>query len=457
MKDSEFDGLSETLSPVSRYVVAIALVVIAYLLRSVLLPVNSGVKFTTFYPAVTIAFFLGGIGPGIMAIALSAATTFYFFLPPYNSLELTQDAIISLIMFVVAAGICGYFVARMHQYRNSLVAVERISAKEKVDEANQNLSLAVEGAQLGIWRFSHDDQDFAFSDRFANHYGFPLGVHVVSREKLVSIIHPDDRDLVHQAFFGAIANRTEFSIEHRVLWPDGSEHWIYAHGRPLYTPDGSFWQMDGVSIDITSQKLVAIEAQAQLEKRVILRTAELAAANQALAELSRHDALTALHNRLACDERLRVEFERMKRTAQSYSILMLDIDFFKDVNDSCGHAVGDSVLKLLAKTLSLNLREYDFIARWGGEEFLILLPATEFDQACIVAEKLRCAVESKSHPLAGTVTVSIGVATAAPDDLDAEVTVMKADESLYEAKRSGRNRVVAKISPIANVYSSSST
>jgi diguanylate cyclase (GGDEF)-like protein/PAS domain S-box-containing protein len=392
------------------------------------------------------AFYIAGNGPGILAIILSASATLFFFLPPFFTFAPPPEALISLILFGIAAGLCGYFVNRMHRYRRWLVETERRTAQSKVDEANQSLSLAVDGAQLGIWRFIKSEQVFMFSDRFAQHYGLPVGVNVVSREKVVSIIHPDDRELVHQAFFGSIAEKAEFAVEHRVLWPDGSEHWIYAHGRPLYLPDGSFQQMDGVSIDITSRKLSAIAVQLQLEEQVRQRTAELAAANQSLAELSRHDSLTGLHNRRACEERLHVEFERMKRTEATYSILMLDIDFFKDVNDSCGHAVGDSVLAMITQTLSSNLREYDFIARWGGEEFLVLLPATDFDVACVVAEKLRSAVQARSHPLAGTVTVSVGLATASPEDLDKEITVMKADEGLYEAKRGGRNRVVAKIS-----------
>jgi diguanylate cyclase (GGDEF)-like protein/PAS domain S-box-containing protein len=583
MKAIELDTLGEKLSAPSRYLLAVGLVAIATLLRWLVLPISYGTKFTTFYPAVTMAFYIAGNGPGILAIILSALATLFFFLPPYFTLELSPEAFISLLLFGIAAGLCGYFVSRMHTYRKSLIETERRAAQNKIDEANQSLSLAVDGAQLGIWRFLPNQQVFEFSEKFAEHYGFPLGVHVVSREKIVSIIHPDDREIVDQTFLDSISKKAEFSIENRVIWPNGSVHWIYAHGRPLYLPDGSFKQMDGVSIDITERKLndlklvdslatikaafdsmneaivirdtdgntlatndavksffhlkdseqfpetyskfldmfefstidnqpisypynVALEGLRQtyevkiqrrnteemwyasigtspilsdrnqivgaatvdlditerielrqhLEAKVAERTAELAITNQKLTELSRHDALTGLHNRMACDERLRTEFERMKRTEQAYSILMLDIDLFKKVNDSCGHAVGDSVLKSLAQTLSTNLREYDFIARWGGEEFLILLPATELDQACLVAEKLRLAVAASPHPLAGTVTISVGVASSSSDHLDAEVTVMEADQGLYEAKRSGRNRITAKISSAGRVTQSAS-
>lgn len=184
-----------------------------------------------------------------------------------------------------------------------------------------------------------------------------------------------------------------------------------------------------------------VELQNSLEEKVHQRTKELASANQKLVEISRHDALTGLHNKMACNERLRSEFERMKRTLETYAVLMVDIDFFKQVNDRFGHIIGDDVLKFVADMLSKNLRKYDFISRWGGEEFLILLPATQLDQARIVAEKLRSSLEGASHPIAGKITVSIGVCITSPSQENEGICVIEADDALYEAKRAGRNRV----------------
>jgi diguanylate cyclase (GGDEF)-like protein len=121
---------------------------------------------------------------------------------------------------------------------------------------------------------------------------------------------------------------------------------------------------------------------------------------------------------------------------------MMDIDFFKRINDTHGHAVGDQVLKRVAQTIQATLRESDFPARFGGEEFLALLSVTEMSDAYQVAEKLRQAVESAPDPFAGRITVSIGLAMADPEQADEDVAVRAADDNLYKAKETGRNRVV---------------
>lgn len=179
----------------------------------------------------------------------------------------------------------------------------------------------------------------------------------------------------------------------------------------------------------------------ELESKVAERTAELAASNMALERLARFDALTSLANRRACDERLTMEFDRMRRTEIVYAVLVLDIDFFKRVNDTHGHATGDQVLRQMAQVLRHQLRSTDFVGRSGGEEFMALLPQTPPDEALRVAQKLCDAVRSTAVPVVGQVTVSIGVSVATPQDADAEAAVRRADAQLYRAKQNGRNRV----------------
>ncbi|MEO0003851.1 MAG: hypothetical protein RLZZ22_1543 [Pseudomonadota bacterium] len=186
-----------------------------------------------------------------------------------------------------------------------------------------------------------------------------------------------------------------------------------------------------------------LRLNAELESKVEARTAALARANQELHHQARHDALTGLANRMAANERLRGEFLLMKRSRHPYAVLLLDIDHFKRVNDSLGHEAGDKVLQGVARLLRAVLRESDFLARWGGEEFLLLLPATDMGEACQVAEKLRQRVEQTPDPLAGRITVSIGVATPTPEQLSEDDAVRLADMRLYGAKHAGRNRVLA--------------
>ena len=167
--------------------------------------------------------------------------------------------------------------------------------------------------------------------------------------------------------------------------------------------------------------------------------------------LATHDTLTGLPNRMLSNERLRNSFLTLKRSRIVYSVLAVDIDHFKLVNDEHGHAIGDQVLKALANELRNSVRESDFVARVGGEEFLVLLPATGLNEAGLVAEKIRHAVDLATNPTGIGLTISIGVASASAEDEDEDVCVLKADQMLYESKRAGRNRVMCfGISPGAH-------
>lgn len=163
-----------------------------------------------------------------------------------------------------------------------------------------------------------------------------------------------------------------------------------------------------------------------------------------LSQAATHDALTGLPNRRAADDFMAQEALRAQRTGSPMSALMIDIDFFKKVNDQHGHAGGDHVLQTLARLLRQRARSTDLVARWGGEEFLMLLPGTSPAGAREVAEQLRLAVqqmpciwEGKTVPI----TISIGAATWSGGPFRANTLVASADGALYQAKNSGRNRV----------------
>lgn len=182
----------------------------------------------------------------------------------------------------------------------------------------------------------------------------------------------------------------------------------------------------------------------ELEGKVSDRTKELQKSNVELAYQSHHDILTGLHNRRYITEHLRSEFLRMRRTGSGYAVLIMDIDFFKNVNDTYGHSTGDRVLRNVADVVRSSVRETDFVARYGGEEFLVLLPDADAAGAALAAEKIRAAVAAGCCPDACPVTVSIGLAMSTPDDGDEDVAVGLADSRLYVAKSSGRNQVVAQ-------------
>jgi len=177
---------------------------------------------------------------------------------------------------------------------------------------------------------------------------------------------------------------------------------------------------------------------------------ELARRREELLTLSRTDALTGLFNRRYFEERLNEEFTRSRRYGSPLSLVMLDIDHFKRINDTFGHPFGDRVLKAVAQTACSRLREVDLMARYGGEELIALLPETSPVDALRVCERVREAIASLGleHPGADghvqevRLTASLGVATVPAANLtSAEALLMAADTSLYAAKGAGRNRV----------------
>lgn len=180
-----------------------------------------------------------------------------------------------------------------------------------------------------------------------------------------------------------------------------------------------------------------IEHQTKKLKDYSLKLEKL---NRLYEELSVTDQLTGIFNRRKIDETLRYELERAKRYDTPLSLMMLDIDHFKQVNDTHGHSVGDTTLKEFTGILSKNIRTTDLLGRWGGEEFIIVLPDTTLEHACVLAERIRTDVESHTFPTIKTKTCSLGVTSFQPQD-SAESIIERVDTALYEAKNNGRNQV----------------
>jgi two-component system, cell cycle response regulator len=163
-----------------------------------------------------------------------------------------------------------------------------------------------------------------------------------------------------------------------------------------------------------------------------------------LFELAVTDSLTQLANRRRFDEELATETSRVRRHGRDLSLLMLDIDLFKNVNDSHGHQAGDAVLSHIAQVIRERVRNHDLVARVGGEELAILMPETGLEGARVLAEELRRAIERHVIEYAEQelhVTVSIGCAQLSPEDSDQQAFVGRCDQQLYRAKAAGRNRV----------------
>ena len=192
-------------------------------------------------------------------------------------------------------------------------------------------------------------------------------------------------------------------------------------------------------------QLPELLARIRAGQRIVELQKELVETNKRLERLSITDGLTGLYNHRYFQDEISRAFEESHRYGRPLSLAIIDIDFFKTINDTYGHAVGDEVLKGVSRVFTQSIRATDLVARYGGEEFAVMMPETGLDDAAIFAEKIRTLIESTSFQTeAGTlhVTVSIGVANV-PHSLihHAGELMIQADKALYRAKRNGRNRV----------------
>ncbi len=188
------------------------------------------------------------------------------------------------------------------------------------------------------------------------------------------------------------------------------------------------------------------ESYSGLEKTVVERTRELNDANMKLQELSVTDGLTGAYNHRYFYAKLEEEIKRAERYGHPCSIIMSDIDHFKNYNDAHGHIEGDQVLKGVVSCIKKNVRGQDQVARYGGEEFSVILPETGKKEALDVAERIRHYIQAQAFPReetqpGGSLTISLGVAVFPENAADSKDLIEKADAALYRAKENGRNRV----------------
>lgn len=206
-------------------------------------------------------------------------------------------------------------------------------------------------------------------------------------------------------------------VEHLHYDRNGEPRQVEVHGYPIYGDNGKLAELIEYSVDITDRK----EAEARL------------------VTLAESDPLTGCHNRRKLYQLLETEIKRARRHEQPLSLLMLDIDHFKQINDRHGHDLGDSVLRHLAVTIQEALRQTDILGRFGGEEFIVLLPESDLRWAAAIATRLcKCLLQNPAERV-GPVTVSIGVASLRLED-GSDSLVKRADKALYRAKQNGRNR-----------------
>jgi diguanylate cyclase (GGDEF)-like protein/PAS domain S-box-containing protein len=259
-------------------------------------------------------------------------------------------------------------------------------------------------------------------------------------------MHPDDREKVMESWSLAAQCGVLFESEQRFVHKDG---------RTLHTRMRARQILDGETLlgyvatveDITERKTAESLLREQTEQirnfalRMAMQNEQLEASTRKLEDLAATDGLTELKNHRAFQERLEMEALRTERYGAPLSLLLLDIDRFKEYNDTFGHPAGDQALKEVAGKLAAFIRDTDFAARYGGEEFAIILPETENIGALALAERVRVAVSEIVNVLR-PLTVSIGVATWSANARDRLSLITRADRALYAAKHAGGNCVV---------------
>lgn len=267
-----------------------------------------------------------------------------------------------------------------------------------------------------------DCRYIACNRAFESYIGLPRAkiigatVHDVAPPELAAIYEKADRDL--------LADGGTQTYETNVRYADGSVHDVIFYKSVFHKADGRPDGISGVILDITERKRLEDE----------------------LAQAAREDFLTGAVNLRTFYELADQEFARFKRTGEAFSLLVLDLDHFKKINDTLGHEAGDDALRKFVQIVTANLREQDIFARAGGDEFRLLLPGTPPSGAIVLAEKIREEVSRVSlHAPNGSVPLSMsaGLCRCHPDDTRIDDVVRRADAALYEAKAAGRNAVRA--------------
>lgn len=229
------------------------------------------------------------------------------------------------------------------------------------------------------------------------------------------IRHPDMRPDLFEKLWGSITNGKTWEGEIKNRSKNGAFYWVDAKVHPLYNEEDRIVGYTKIAQNITDKKRVE--------------------------ELSITDQLTRLHNRMFLEESFIREIKRSRRYQDPFSVIMVDIDHFKEVNDTYGHDMGDNVLMIIAELLKKDIRDTDILGRWGGEEFLIICPHTGIHEAAILAEHLRVIVETHRFEGTDSKSCSLGVAEFDLGDEGHKEVIKRADQALYQAKRNGRNQV----------------
>ncbi|HXK58972.1 MAG TPA: EAL domain-containing protein [Acidobacteriota bacterium] len=325
-----------------------------------------------------------------------------------------------------AAGLRLHTEFRQSELKLAYAAAEREIAKRKeveqaLRDSEERYALAAEGSHDGLWDWNLRTHKVYYSPRWSAMIGYEsheIGEHP---SEWLRRVHPTDRPKVRNALLEHIEGRSpHFEAEYRILHRDGNYRWMLCRGLAVRDGDERAYRIAGSQTDVTARKL----------------------AEEQLLHDAFHDHLTGLPNRALFIDRLETNLKRRSRSPQyQFALLFLDLDRFKIVNDSLGHLAGDLLLKILAKRLESSVRSVDTVARFGGDEFAILLSELkEPADAIVVAERIQKELQVP-FPLGDHqvfTTASIGIVVSSPEYQYADEMLRDADTAMYRAKMRGK-------------------
>ena len=303
------------------------------------------------------------------------------------------------------------------------IAINKHNTERKLRESEQRYALAARAANDGIWDWDLKTNDIYFSTRWKRMLGYKSKEIGTNPNDWFKLVHSDDQKLIQSNLASHLKGLTDhFECEYRIRHSNGSYFWVLSRGLAVREEGNTPYRIAGSQSDITARKL----------------------AEQRLAHDAVHDALTGLPNRILFLDRLENRMERTKRNPNElFAIMFLDLDRFKVVNDSMGHAVGDQLLVTIAKRLKLCVRPNDTISRLGGDEFAILLDVVnDVSDTYLVADRIKGRL--KTTTILGAVerspTASIGIVLFSKEYNAAEELLRDADSAMYHAKAMGGNQ-----------------
>jgi len=307
-------------------------------------------------------------------------------------------------------------------------STQRIKDETELREIKDRYDAILAATDEGVWDWDIRTNSVYFSSRWKSMLGHQDDEISTAYDEWESRVHPEDLEQCYIEVDKHLNAKTDnFSYIHRMKHKQGHYIWVQEQGKCVFNEHGKAYRMIGIQKDITHE----IKLKTELETLAI------------------SDALTHLLNRTEFDRLARIEIERAKRYQTTCSFMMLDLDDFKEANDTYGHQAGDEILIRLSQLLKEMLRSSDIIARYGGEEFIILLPETDCHKAELLGERIRIELEKMEFHFTTMnqtpqtqihkQTVSIGVANHL-EDASLEQTIHFTDKALYKAKLSGKNQ-----------------